>query len=142
MNHPFFWHTHQNLGTVLGLSTVQNLGTVWDSSTDQNKVLKLSFVSSLVLTRNASLSISMNIRSLCTSKDGLDTSIISMNTRKSLLRLMLTLCLYSYAYTYACTFVTSEDWALVPRRSSLLMHTCTHIFLLSQHQGTFPQKAL
>ena len=67
---------------VLGLSTDQNLCTVRDSSTDQNKVLKLGFLSSLVLTRNASLSISVNIRSLCASKDGLDTSIISMNTRK------------------------------------------------------------
>lgn len=67
---------------VLGLSTDQNLCTVQDSSTDQNKVLKLSFLSSLVLTRNASVSISVNIRSLCASKDGLDTSIISMNTRK------------------------------------------------------------
>lgn len=44
----------------------------------------------MVLTRNASFSIIVNIRSLCTSKDGLDTSIISTNTRKSLLRLMLT----------------------------------------------------
>ena len=96
---------------VLGLSTDQNLGTVWDSSTDQNKVLKLGFLSSLVFTRNASLSISVNIRSLCASKDGIDTSIISMDTRKSLLRFMLTLCLYSYDYTYACAFVTSEDWA-------------------------------
>lgn len=101
MNHPFFRHTYQNLGTVLGLSTDQNLGTVQDSGTDQNKVLKLGFLSSLVLTRNASLSISVNIRSLCANKDGLDTSIISMNTRKSLLRLMLTLCLYSYDYTNA-----------------------------------------
>lgn len=78
MNHPFFRHTHQNLGTVWGLST------------DQNKVLKLGFLSSLVLTRNASLSIIVNIRNLCTSKDGLDISIISTNIRKSLLRLMLT----------------------------------------------------
>lgn len=61
--------------------------------------------------------ISLSIRSVCASDDGLDIHT-SMNTRTSpgiflyiMLLLNSGLSPYAYANAYACACVTSEDWA-------------------------------
>ena len=53
--------------------------------------------------------ISLSIRSVCTSDDGLDVRT-SMNTRTSKPG-NSGLSPYGYANAYACACVTSEDWA-------------------------------